>query len=118
VAREFEARTGGTVERRGTVLCWEGPCTIAPDRSILSAEDKSACVKGALSRRCGVRKALVIGDTEDDRALRDGAASVLGDRNVFLIALKPKDHTIRDAANAVYRSWRELEKAIRQTQLH
>lgn len=90
-------------------LSWQ----IDTEHSILSKKDKSDCLTNFLHAHRTFKKALVIGDTEDDRALKDGAVSVLGKRNVFFISVNAKDTIIRKASDLDCPSWKDLYSLLR-----
>ncbi|HOM59234.1 MAG TPA: HAD family hydrolase [Kiritimatiellia bacterium] len=75
-----------------------------PD-SVTTKEDKSARIRDLLAGGT-YKKAIVIGDTEDDIAMRDAAVEVLGKPNVLFICMHAKDPKIAVAADRVFKSWR------------
>ena len=76
--------------------------------SVVRKEDKYSKVKELLANR-GYEKAIVIGDTEDDIAMRDAAVELLGIPNVLFISLNAKDDKIAGAADRNFNSWKELD---------
>lgn len=99
---------------RGLALEYRGIRTtnrraILADGSVLRAEDKHAATVELLRTRAGrVRRAIAIGDTEDDVAMKRGAEEILGPANVLFVALHPRDERVRRAAARTFRNWRAL----------
>ena len=75
--------------------------------SVVRKEDKYSRVKALLG--CGnFKKAIVIGDTEDDIAMRDACVELLEKSNVLFISMNAKDHKIAGTADKSFRSWKSL----------
>ena len=72
--------------------------------SVIRKEDKFLLTKALLTRR-HYEKAIVIGDTEDDMAMRYAAVDVLGTSNVLFICMNAKDAKIAGAADHAVTSW-------------
>lgn len=72
--------------------------------SVIRKEDKFLVTKALLTHR-RYEKAIVIGDTEDDMAMRDAAVDVLGKSNVLFISMNAKDPKIAGAADHAVTSW-------------
>jgi phosphoserine phosphatase len=72
--------------------------------SIRVKMDKRIRVKALLTSR-RYKKAIIIGDTEDDIAMRDAAMEVLGNSNVVFICMNAKDQKIVGAADQASMSW-------------
>jgi len=72
--------------------------------SVVRREDKHSMTKELLKHR-HYKKAIVIGDTEDDIAMRDAAVGVLGESNVLFISMNAKDPKIAEAADHAVTSW-------------
>jgi len=76
--------------------------------SVVSREDKGTKTKQFLSRKPQIKKAVILGDTEDDIAMKDAATDLLGASNVLFIAMKAKDRKIIEASNLAFKSWENL----------
>lgn len=72
--------------------------------SVVRREDKHSLTRELLTHR-HYKKAIVIGDTEDDIAMMDAAVEVLGKSNVLLISMNAKDPKIAGAADQSVTSW-------------
>lgn len=83
--------------------------------SVITKEDKRVRIQALLAGR-SYKKAIVIGDTEDDIAMRDAAAEVLGKPNVLFICMNAKDPKVAGAADQAFTSWQAarafLERAV------
>lgn len=73
----------------------------------MTGKHKKSRVRGLLQTGA-YGSAVIIGDTEEDADMKDGALSVLDARNVVLIALRAKDECIAENANVSLPSWRSV----------
>jgi phosphoserine phosphatase len=78
------------------------------ENSVVTREDKFQKVTELLKGALRLQKAVILGDTEDDIAMRDAAIDVLGKDNVFFIAVNPKDEAIIEASDKSFSSWKGL----------
>lgn len=72
--------------------------------SVRVKADKRVRLQALLASR-SYKKAIVIGDTEDDIAMRDAAVEVLGKPNVVFICMNAKDKKIIGVADQSFTSW-------------
>gem|GEM_PF-2924431 len=82
----------------------DGDDMTPPQGSVRVKADKQVRVQALLASR-SYKKAIVIGDTEDDIVMRDTAVEVLGKSNVVFICMYAKDQKIADAADQSFTSW-------------
>ena len=75
--------------------------------SVISRASKYDKVKELLAVR-GFEKVIIIGDTEDDIAMRDAAVDVRGKNNVTFIAVNPRDKKIAMSCDKAFNSWSGL----------
>lgn len=108
VAALADARHGVYLEFHGVRLGDSGE--IQAD-SIISKLDKGRKTREIIGKG-HFKKALVIGDTEEDIAMLDAAAEELGRENVLFIALSPKDARIAGAADIRAKSWKDIESML------
>lgn len=80
--------------------------------TIMTREGKAQQVRDLLSQGA-YRRAVVIGDTEDDIGMRDAAVETIGADAVVLLALNAKDKHISEAAEHSFSSWRSVGKFLR-----
>jgi hypothetical protein len=76
--------------------------------SVLTKENKFNKVKELLNGSPHFQKALILGDTEDDIAMKNAAIEVLDKSNVFFAAVNPKDRKVIAESNAAFKSWKDL----------
>lgn len=76
-------------------------------QSVLVRSDKADRVRALLGDG-GYRRAVVVGDTEDDIVMRDAAVAVLGASAVSLVCMNGKDRRIVAEADRRVTSWREV----------
>ncbi len=90
---------------------WE----IDRENSILSRRDKFTCVKQMLADHKNIEKVIIIGDTEDDIALAQGAVRLIGEDNVFFIAVNARDNRIKTAAHLDCKNWKRLFEFLKKS---
>ena len=76
--------------------------------SVVTRDDKYREVTQLLKNTPHFRKAVIMGDTEDDIAMRDAAIQVLGKSNVFFIAVNPRDEKVTAASDRTFKSWNNM----------
>ncbi|MDD3545311.1 MAG: haloacid dehalogenase-like hydrolase [Kiritimatiellae bacterium] len=109
------ARYGIEMRYYGNAAGYGTPAT-RPD-SVITKEDKHVRIRALLANRL-YRKAIVIGDTEDDIAMRDAAVEVLGKANVLFICMNAKDPKVAGAADQVFPSWRAARAFFERTVIY
>lgn len=112
ISKSFEfvlAQVGKRAAGHGISLAYHGNkagygAAATVRKSVIRKEDKFLLTKALLTHR-RYEKAIVIGDTEDDLAMRDAAVDVLGTSNVLFICMNAKDAKIAGAADHSVTSW-------------
>lgn len=98
------------IEAYGVNIC---ECGISAD-SIISRESKYRKAKELLKNNPRFQKAIILGDTEGDIAMRDAAVKAIGKSNVFFIAVNPKDKKIIYASDKAFNSWKALKPFLEE----
>ncbi len=96
----------------GVRVVAHSPMEIDRNASVLSRRDKYERMQSLLDRYPRVRQVLILGDTEDDIAMAEGARDRLGENHAFLIAVNGKDPVIRRAADLNLRNWKRLLRLL------
>jgi len=112
VSRRLSALISGNWTTHGVRVIAHSPLEIDRNASVLSRRDKYDRMQQLLDRFPRVRRVLVVGDTEDDIAMAEGARDRLGGDAAFLIAVNAKDSVIRAAADLNLRNWRRLQRIL------
>jgi len=105
VSLKLKEAHGVTTEFHG--VKYDFATGIDKENSVISREKKFSITKDILSQKTYLKKATVIGDTEDDVAIMEAASEVLGKENVTFISVSPKDNKITSASDQSYNSWED-----------
>lgn len=77
------------------------------ESSVISWASKYNKVKELLAVR-SFEKVIIIGDTEDDIAMKDAAVDAVGKSNVLFFAVNPRDKKITLSCDKAFNSWSSL----------
>jgi len=111
-ARRLSALINDKWTTHGVCVVAHSPMEIDRNASVLSRRDKFERMQELLNRFPRVRRVLVVGDTEDDIAMAEGARDRLGGDGAFLIAVNAKDPVIRRASDLNLRNWQHLRRLL------
>ena len=102
---------GVTPILHGVPLVMSPELRIDNENAILTALAKSEHARRLLALHPEWTSAVCVGDTEEDAPMFHCVREVLGRANVRCITIRPRDITIREAADAVFGSWKEFRQA-------
>lgn len=80
---------------------WRIDCS----NSILTRDDKSTCLRAFLRNNPRFRRAIVVGDTEDDIALYEVCRACIEPGKVLTVSIQSKDKKILAASDHDFSSW-------------
>ena len=98
---------------RGVPLNTAPSIQIAPGRApVLTGRDKADHLRRLAARRPEWKRALCVGDTEEDIPMFAAARELFGSDRTCCLAVPARDRAIARVADAVFPSWAEVRRGL------